>query len=81
MTIKKIIKKTLINNVILNNNKFLEENSYDLGSKYHYKNNHYRILCILSSRQRAVFKNFRLTRMSFRSFADLGYLSGLRRAS
>lgn len=37
--------------------------------------------CVITNRSRSIYKNFKLSRLTFRNLANQGYLVGIRKAS
>ena len=70
-TANRIIKLSINNNQILSSN----NNNIKIDKNFS------RLSCIITDRNRAIIhKNFKLSRMIFRSLADIGFIPGLRRA-
>lgn len=63
-------------NLSLKNNKILPKNS-----SLNYTNNKYRLSCMMTKRNRAILKYYKLSRITWKDLVDSGYIMGIRKST
>jgi len=63
-------------NLSLKNNKIISK-PYNI----YFTNNKYRLSCMITKRNRAIFKYYKLSRLTWKDFVDSGYIMGIRKST